>query len=109
MNPDLSWLRARFRAISEKLGEEVNSQDAHDAADELERRRAELIIDSLVDLPEKLATALEALQDIACYGDADANAHLRATGSYSLFDEPAAVAKARDTVDLICGPPPVRT
>lgn len=56
-----------------------------------------------------LHTALETLMEIAAYGDAGGNAHLRATGSYSCFDEPHSVQKARAAIDAIGGPAPERS
>lgn len=54
-------------------------------------------------LERSVQIALQALMEIAAYGDARANEHLRATGSYGRFDEPHAVQKARETIDQIGG------
>lgn len=59
--------------------------------------------------PGPLVIAVQALMDIACYGDKAANDHLAASGSFSLFDEPHAVEAARKAIDAIGGAPPVRT
>lgn len=40
-----------------------------------------------------------ALTRIATYGDEGANARLKATGSYSVFDEPGSVKIAREVLE----------
>lgn len=45
-----------------------------------------------------LDTAIGALTKIASFDDSGANYRLRNTGSYSLFDEPGAVQKAREAL-----------
>ena len=59
-------------------------------------------------LERSVKIALEALMEIAAYGDQGGNARLATTGSYSAFDEPHAVQKAREAIDKIGGPADVR-
>ena len=40
-----------------------------------------------------------ALTEIACYDDKPANEHLEETGSYSRFDEPGSVSRARAALE----------
>lgn len=48
---------------------------------------------------EEIERLREALRKIAAYDDAAANAYLRATGSYSTFDEPGSVEMARGVLE----------
>lgn len=52
-----------------------------------------------VELLARLATYEAALREIACYDDKGANERLKATGSYSYFDEPGSVMIARKALD----------
>lgn len=63
--------------------------EAHDDPDEFARKKA--LSDAAPDL-------LAALTRIAAFDDEYGNARLTATGSYSAFDEPAAVETARAAI-----------
>lgn len=64
------------------------------------RRAFKHAAEEIVDLRAKCIRFHEALMRLACWDDEAANARLKATGSYGLFDEPGSVFIARNALDI---------
>ena len=78
----------------------VMAQDSETAKErDKYKLRASLLEAQVAELKEQVEQLQSPLIAMACLDDTKANKHLRETGSYCAFDEPAAVFMARRALD----------